>query len=50
MQQSHQNVVIQLNNFNEIMKLLEKSQEKQPIEDEAINHQFGQSPDRPLEE
>ena len=32
------------------MKLLEKSQEKQPIEDEAINHQFGQSPDRPLEE
>ena len=41
--QSHQDVIIQLNNkLDEIMKILEKSKEKQPIEDEIASHQFRQ--------
>ena len=39
--------IIQLNRkLDEIMKLLEKSQEKRPIEDETASHQFRQSPSR----
>ena len=49
--QSHQNVILQLNNkLDEIMKILEKSQEKQPIEDEIASHQFRKSLSRSCEE
>ena len=50
-QQSHQDAIIQLNSkLDEIMKLLEKSQEKRPIEEEIASHQFRQSPSRSHEE
>ncbi|KAL6313353.1 hypothetical protein AAG906_001063 [Vitis piasezkii] len=50
-QQSHQDAIIQLNSkLDEIMKLLEKSQEKRPIEEEIASHQFRQSPSRSREE
>ena len=50
-QQSHQDAIIQLNRkLDEIMKLLEKSQEKRPIEDETTSHQFKQSPSQSREE
>ena len=50
-QQSHQDVIIQLNSkLDEIMKLLEKSQEKRPIEEEIASHQFRQSPNQSREE
>ncbi|RVW96614.1 hypothetical protein CK203_020342 [Vitis vinifera] len=50
-QQSHQDAIIQLNSkLDEIMKLLEKSQEKRPIEEEIASHQFRQSPNRSREE
>ncbi|WJZ85709.1 hypothetical protein VitviT2T_005229 [Vitis vinifera] len=50
-QQSHQDAIIQLNSkLDEIMKLLEKSQEKRPIEEEITSHQFRQSPNRSREE
>ena len=50
-QQSHQDAIIQLNSkLDEIMKLLEKSQEKRPIEEEIASHQFIQSPSRSREE
>ena len=50
-QQSHQDAIIQLSSkLDEIMKLLEKSQEKQPIEDETTSHQFKHSPSRSCEE
>ena len=32
------------------MKLLQKSQEKRPIEDKIASHEFKQSPSRPHEE
>ena len=42
-QQSHQDAIVQLNSkLDEIMKLLEKSQEKWPIEEEIASHQFRQ--------
>ncbi|RVX03295.1 Transposon Ty3-G Gag-Pol polyprotein [Vitis vinifera] len=50
-QQSHQDAIVQLNSkLDEIMKLLEKSQEKRPIEEEIASHQFRQSPNRSREE
>ena len=50
-QQFHQDAIIQLNSkLDEIMKLLEKSQEKRPIEEETASHQFRQSPSRSHEE
>ncbi|KAL6328604.1 hypothetical protein AAG906_003289 [Vitis piasezkii] len=50
-QQSHQDAIIQLNSkLDEIMKLLEKSQEKRPIEEEIASHQFRQSPSRSRKE
>ena len=50
-QQSYQNAIIQLNSkLDEIMKLLQKSQEKRPIEDKIASHEFKQSPSRPHEE
>ena len=36
--------------LDEIMKLLEKGQEKRPIEDETASHQFRHSPSRSHEE
>ena len=50
-QQSHQDAIIQLSSkLDEIMKLLEKGQEKRPNEDEMASHQFIHSPSRSLEE
>ena len=50
-QHSHQDAIIQLNNkIDEIMKLLETSREKRPIEDETTSHQFKLSPSRSYEE
>ena len=47
----HQDAMIQLNSkLDEIMKLLENSQEKRPIEDEIASHQFRQSPSRSRDE
>ena len=49
-QQSCQDAIIQLSSkLDEIMQLLEKSQEKRPIEDGIANHQFRQSPSRSRE-
>ena len=49
-QQSHQDAIIQLNSkLDEIMKLLEKSQEKWPIEEKIASHQFRQSPSQSRE-
>ena len=49
-QQSYQDAIIQLSSkLDEIMQLLEKSQEKRPIEDGIANHQFRQSPSRSRE-
>ena len=50
-QQSHQDAIIQLNRkLDEIMKILENSKEKQPIEDEIRSNQFRQLPSRSREE
>ena len=50
-QQSYQDAIIQLSSkLDEIMKLLQKSQEKRPIEDKIASHEFKQSPSRPHEE
>ena len=50
-QQSHQDAIIQLSSkLNEIMKFLEKSQEKRPIEDETTSDQFKHLPSRSREE
>ena len=50
-QQSHQDAIIQPNSrLDEIMKLLEKSQEKRPIEEAIASHQFRQSPSRSCKE
>ena len=50
-QQSRQDAIIQLNRkLDEIKKLLEKSRDKRPIEDETTSHQFKQSPTQSHEE
>ena len=50
-QQSHQDAIVQLNSkLDEIMKLLEKSQDNRSIEEEIASHQFKQSPSRSHEE
>ena len=50
-QQFYQDALIQLNRkLDEIMNLLEKSQEKRPIEDEIASHQFRQSPSQSRKE
>ena len=49
-QQSHQDAIIQLNSkLDDIMELLENSQEKHSIEDGITSHQFRQSPHRPCD-
>ena len=42
-QQSHEDAIIQLNSkLDEVMKLLDNSKEKWPIEGETASHQFKQ--------
>ena len=50
-QQSHEDAIIQLNSkLDEVMKLLDNSKEKWPIEGETASHQFRQLSNRSREE